>query len=97
VEIDFAKLGTTRLGMMRALAQRGVGSQLHYVPLQHQPFHAGRRRAAGESFENTEAYFARALSLPIHPGLTDAEVDQVIRSVRECVAGADRPSCLPQS
>jgi perosamine synthetase len=96
VEIDFAKLGTTRVGMMRALAERSVGSQLHYVPLQHQPFHTGRRRAVGEELENTEVYFARALSLPIHPGLTDAEVDHVIRSVRECVAGADRPSRVAQ-
>lgn len=51
---------------------------LYPVPVHHQPAY---RRAA--SLPVTEAACAEVLSLPLHPGLTEAEVARVCAAVRE--------------
>ncbi|MEK9662656.1 MAG: DegT/DnrJ/EryC1/StrS family aminotransferase, partial [Alphaproteobacteria bacterium] len=39
VLIDFAALGRDRAAVMQALRERGIGSQVHYLPLHRQPFY----------------------------------------------------------
>ncbi|MGI8829438.1 MAG: DegT/DnrJ/EryC1/StrS family aminotransferase [Candidatus Limnocylindria bacterium] len=63
------------------LADRGVGSNIYYpVPVHRQdPF-----RAAGlgsEQLPVTERLVEEILSIPIHPTLSDAEVDTIIEAV----------------
>ncbi len=84
VAIDFAGLGVDRGRLMTALAARGVGSQVHYIPLPRQPFH---RRRAGEHAAmprpGTDAYYARTLSLPMYPGLDDQAATAIIEALAE--------------
>jgi dTDP-4-amino-4,6-dideoxygalactose transaminase len=82
VQIDFAALRTTRTKFMAALLQRGVGSQVHYIPVYRQPFHRQRGGPGPESFPVTEAFYRQCLSLPLHPGLTDEDVECVVVAVR---------------
>ncbi|HUO22878.1 MAG TPA: aminotransferase class I/II-fold pyridoxal phosphate-dependent enzyme [Caulobacteraceae bacterium] len=75
VLIDFAALGLDRGALMRGLAARGIGTQVHYIPVYRQPYFTalyGRQRLAG-----AEAYYARALSLPLFPAMTDDDVRRV--------------------
>ena len=72
---------------MAHLAECGVGSQVHYMPVYHHPFHA-RRVADQNAFPQAERYYRDCLSLPLHPGLTDEEVERVIGAVSELVTGA---------
>jgi perosamine synthetase len=83
--IDFEALGTTRRQVMEKLRQDGIGTQVHYIPVYRQPFyrHHGADRSA---FANSEAYYRQCLTVPLHAGLTDAEVERVVRAVR-AVAG----------
>ena len=39
----------------------------------------------GETFRSADDYCARTFSLPMHPYLTEAEQDEVIRAVWEAV------------
>jgi perosamine synthetase len=77
VRIDFAALGTDRGTVMNALAQRGVGTQVHYIPLTMQPcfkaFVADPRRYPG-----AQTYYDRTLSLPLFPAMSEADVDRVV-------------------
>ena len=84
---DFESLGTTRTSFMKCLAERGVGSQVHYMPVYHHPFHA-RRCVERSAFSEAERYYRGCLSLPFHPGLTDEEVERVIEAVTRLVTGA---------
>lgn len=73
--IDFAAAGTTRARVMRALAKKGIGTQVHYIPVYRQPYYRdlmGEQRLPG-----AEAYYERALSLPLFVGMTPADVDRV--------------------
>jgi perosamine synthetase len=83
---DFHAMRTTRTAFMAKLGERGVGSQVHYMPVYHHPFHARRGGADRSKFPNAEKYYSGCLSLPLHPGLTDAEVDRVIGAVTELVS-----------
>ncbi|MBX9615393.1 MAG: UDP-4-amino-4,6-dideoxy-N-acetyl-beta-L-altrosamine transaminase [Caulobacteraceae bacterium] len=79
---DFDALGRTRAEVMAALAAEGVGSQVHYIPVYRQPWHTGLARDAMQQFPANEDYYARCLSLPLYPAMTDDDVEQVIAAVR---------------
>jgi len=78
--------GVLRAGRDRvidALAARGIGTSVHFQPLHLFSFY---RRTFGYrpgSFPHTERESARALSLPLHPGLTRADQDRVIEALRD--------------
>lgn len=84
---DFDAMHTTRTVFMTKLAERDVGSQVHYMPVYHHPFHAQRKNVDRDRFPNAEHYYRGCLSLPLHPGLTDEEVERVITAVSD-LAGA---------
>jgi UDP-4-amino-4,6-dideoxy-N-acetyl-beta-L-altrosamine transaminase len=88
VVVDFTALRTTRARFMSRLAEYGVGSQVHYMPVYHHPYHALRREAHSAPFVEAERYYEGCLSLPFHPGLTDEEVERVISAVGALVRGA---------
>ena len=79
--IDFAVRSTTRKQVMERLAAHGIGSQVHYLPVHRQPFHRARAGVAQDAFPVADAHYRECLSLPLHAGLTDDEVERVIRAV----------------
>jgi dTDP-4-amino-4,6-dideoxygalactose transaminase len=85
VLIDFEAAGMTRARVMRALVERGVGTQVHYIPLYRQPFF--RARYGELRLPGAEAYYARTLSLPLFPAMAEAHVDQVVLALAD-VLGA---------
>ena len=85
VLIDFGALGITRAELMNRLRERGIGNQVHYLPVHLQPYY--RRRYRDLSLPGADAYYARALSLPLFPGMADADVDRVVAALAEIVEG----------
>jgi dTDP-4-amino-4,6-dideoxygalactose transaminase len=83
VRIDFAALGTTRAAVMRALRERGIGTQVHYIPLHTQPYY--RRRYGELALPGADFYYSRTLSLPLFPAMRDEEVDRVIEALGEAL------------
>ncbi len=73
--IDFAALDTTRAKFMTELKARGIGSQVHYIPVHTQPYY--RQRYGNMKMPGAEAYYARCLSIPMFPAMTDADVRRV--------------------
>ena len=73
--IDFASLGMDRAELMRYLRDRGIGTQVHYIPVHHQPYY--RERYGALSLPGADAYYARTLSLPLYTGMGGADVDRV--------------------
>lgn len=72
VLIDFEAAGTTRRAVVEALKSEGVGTQVHYIPVHRQPYY---RRLYGDlALPGAEAWYARCLSLPLYPGMADADV-----------------------
>lgn len=74
-----------RGAVFRHLREAGIGVNVHYMPIHLQPYYRRMGFAAG-MFPHAEAYAERALSLPLYPGLTEAQQDQVVAALRQAVA-----------
>lgn len=84
VRIKFEKIGRTRADVMRALRERGIGSQVHYIPVPNQPFYL--RLGSGEvSYPAAQDYYNEALTLPLYYDLTDDQQSKVIGAMRDIV------------
>jgi dTDP-4-amino-4,6-dideoxygalactose transaminase len=68
-----------------ALRARGIGVNLHYIPVHTQPHYRQMGFEDGD-FPEAEAYYREAVSLPLFFGLTEAEQDQVVDALREVLA-----------
>lgn len=77
--IDFERLGCDRASVMHELQERGVGTQVHYIPLHLQPFY--RRRYGLASLPGAERYYERCLSLPLFPAMGSGDVDHVVDAI----------------
>ncbi len=77
--IDFTALGRTRGEIMRALADAGVGSQVLYIPLHHQPYY---REQTNRPLPGADAYYAQSLSIPMYPQLTDDDLQEIVAVIR---------------
>ena len=80
VLLDLDAIGMTRRELMARLAKKGIGSQVHYIPVNLQPFY--RRKGAGD-LPGARAYYSRALSLPLFATMTTADVDGVVEALKE--------------
>jgi dTDP-4-amino-4,6-dideoxygalactose transaminase len=81
VLIDFEAAGTTRAEVMAALKARGVGSQVHYIPVHRQPYYVARYGAA--DLPGADAWYARCLSLPLYPAMENGDVERVAAALGE--------------
>jgi dTDP-4-amino-4,6-dideoxygalactose transaminase len=70
------------------LLELGVGSAVHYaVPVHRQPLYV--ELGYGDvSMPASEAAASQVLSLPVHPGVTESDLDRIIDSVRKVAATA---------
>jgi dTDP-4-amino-4,6-dideoxygalactose transaminase len=81
VQIDFPRLVKTRTEVMQELRDKGVGTQVLYIPVYLQPWYRRTHGYALGKCPNAEEFYARALSLPLFPSMTDADVKNVIHAV----------------
>ncbi len=84
VLIDFEALGTTRLAVVEALKARGVGSQVHYIPVHTQPYYQARYGAL--ALPGADAWYARCLTLPLYPTMADGDVDRVVEALKQTLS-----------
>lgn len=75
ISIDFSSAKMTRATLMRKLLGRGIGTQVHYLPVHRQPYY--RSRYGNTQLPSADGYYASCLSLPLFPAMTDAEVGRV--------------------
>lgn len=78
VRMDFSALGRTRRAVMQYLAEREIGTQVHYIPVYRQPYHAQRSGLCKADFPMAEEYYAQCLSLPLHVGMETVDVAYVV-------------------
>ena len=79
--IDFAAVGKTRREVVDALKARGVGTQVHYIPVHRQPYY--RELYGALDLPGAEAWYARCLSLPLYPGMDDGDVEKVAAALKD--------------
>ncbi len=64
------------------LRERGIGVNLHYIPVHTQPYYRAMGFKDGD-FPQAEAYYAEAISLPMFHTMTEAQQDTVVATLRD--------------
>jgi len=85
LRIDFDSIGLSRGQLMQELKSRGIGSQVHYIPVPTHP-HYRRLGHRPEDYPNAQEYYKKALSIPLFYDLTHEQQNGVITAIRELVA-----------
>jgi UDP-4-amino-4,6-dideoxy-N-acetyl-beta-L-altrosamine transaminase len=80
VHIDFAALGKDRARVMGELRGRGVGTQVHYIPIHRQPYYA--RLNGKADLPGADAYYRGVLSLPYYPLMEREDARRVAAAVK---------------
>lgn len=82
IRLRLDKINVCHRQVFEGLRERGVGVNLHYIPVYRQPFYQrlGFDRA---DFPNSESYYREAISLPLYPGLKKEDLDEVITALRD--------------
>jgi UDP-4-amino-4,6-dideoxy-N-acetyl-beta-L-altrosamine transaminase len=81
VLIDFPTIGMSREQVMAGLRARGIGTQVHYIPVHRQPYYRGRY--GDIALPGADAYYRRALSLPLFPAMSDDDVIRVTQALAQ--------------
>lgn len=86
VQVVTDALTIDRDAFIRCLREEGIGVSVHFIPLHYHPFYRGRLDYEVGSFPATEAYFSRAVSLPIYPSMSDEDVADVVRAITKLLS-----------
>ncbi len=80
VTIAFSKLRITKAELFLKMREKNIGLQLHYIPINKQPYYT-QRGYGNEDTPVMDAYYATALSLPIYYDLSHHEQSYVIETL----------------
>ena len=84
-QIDFESLGKSRVQVMQELRDKGIGTQVHYIPVPTQPYYKNTFGYKDGDYPVAEKYYEQELSLPLYPDLSDDDVNTVIKAVKEVI------------
>jgi dTDP-4-amino-4,6-dideoxygalactose transaminase len=77
---------TEHKAIFNALLDDGIGVNLHYIPVHTQPYYQKLGFNWGD-YPNSEAYYRRAISLPIYPTLESEQQKFIIKIVKNLCDG----------
>jgi dTDP-4-amino-4,6-dideoxygalactose transaminase len=82
LQIDFNNIGKSRTQIMEELKQKRIGTQVHYIPVNSQPYYLNKygKYKAG-AYPETESYYSKCLSIPLFPMMSDEEVEHVYNTL----------------
>ena len=67
-----------------AMRAAGILINLHYIPVYRQPYYEQMGFKTGYCPES-EHYYSEAISIPLYPGLSDAEQEQVAKALQQAI------------
>ncbi len=74
-----------RQKFIELLAERNIGSSVHFIPLHIHPFYRDKYGFAPQHFPVAYHAYERMISLPLSPRHTDEDVTDVIQAVTEII------------
>ncbi|WP_298624459.1 UDP-4-amino-4,6-dideoxy-N-acetyl-beta-L-altrosamine transaminase [uncultured Zoogloea sp.] len=84
IRLQLEEIGASHLQVFEALRAKDIMVNLHYIPVHTQPYYQKMGFKLGD-FPESEQYYREAISIPMHPTLTEAEQERVVISLREAM------------
>lgn len=85
LRIAFGQNRPSRASLMNALKERGIGTQVHYIPIHRQPYYVALGSVS--SCPGADAYYAGALSIPFFPRMNDSDIERTVEAFAELLPG----------
>ena len=82
VRLDPAVWPCDRAAVIEQLKERGIGTSVHWLPLHMQPYYRDMYHLDPATFPVAQELWPRLLTLPLFPGMTEAEVAYVADALR---------------
>ena len=83
IRLKLEMLSLDRGAFIEALAERGIGTSVHFIPIHHHSYYREGFGFSPAELPITERIFPEIISLPLYPTMTEADVDRVADAVRE--------------
>lgn len=77
------ELSIDRDEFIKIMADKGIGTSVHYIPLHMHPYWQNNYNLTEKDFPRSSSAYYRIVSLPNYPKMTDEQVDRVIKTVRK--------------
>lgn len=84
IRLQLDKIRVTHQKVFEGLREKNIMVNLHYIPVHTQPYYKAMGFDFGD-YPNSEQYYREAISIPIHPRLTDFDQDFVVNTLRELI------------
>ena len=85
LRLNLERLTLSRNCFIKELKARSIGTSVHFIPIHLHPYYRDRFGWKPEDFPVAFREYQRLLSLPLHPGLEDRDVEDVIHAVLSVV------------
>ena len=85
LRLHLEQLRIDRNAFIEKMMERNIGVSVHYLPVHMHPFYRDKYGYQPEACPVAADAFQRMLSLPLHPGLSDADLQDVVSAVRDIV------------
>jgi len=85
IRLDLIKLSAGRGEVFKALRAENIGVNVHYVPVHRHPYYRDRFGYEGGEYPIAEKAYERLISLPMFHGMSDSDVEDVVRAVSKVV------------
>ena len=82
IRLKLDEISKTRKEVFELLREKGIGVNVHYIPVHTQPYYENLGFKQGD-FPEAESYYASAISLPMYPDLTQMQIDYIYQSLKE--------------
>jgi len=86
IRLDLKKLTADRTQIFRALRAENIGVNVHYIPVHLHPYYRERFGYKGGEFPMAEDGYTRLISLPMFHGMSDQDVQDVIRAMTKVMS-----------
>jgi dTDP-4-amino-4,6-dideoxygalactose transaminase len=84
IRLKLNEINKTQRQVYDTIYAAGVLVNLHYIPVYRQPYYERMGFTVGYC-PQAEQYYAEAISIPLYPGLTETQQDQVVALIRKAV------------
>jgi len=82
IQLNLNNIGQSHAQVFAELKTNGVGVNLHYIPVHTQPYYQQMGFMKGD-FPQAEAYYSRAISIPMYSGLSVKQQDRVVAVLQQ--------------
>jgi dTDP-4-amino-4,6-dideoxygalactose transaminase len=83
VRLRLEAMDTDRAGFINRLKALNIGTSVHFIPIHLHPYYRDKYGYREGDFPIAESAYHRLVSLPLHPGLSDADAMDVVDAVRD--------------